>query len=508
MRLQHEMKNSKHFLCFDLFVLFVSDFATNDCHFGLSEFHAAVKSDDVSLVNQLIATGQLDVNATGFKCRPLVSAAEFGRVAIVQALLDAGADIDATDDLQNTACHLAIDNGHAPVLDLLIQRGANLLLRNAEGHSLVYMAMCKTTPNAPCCCSPPARHWCASSLRRACYFTAPLLAQLLARRIDVCVLRQQDGSTPCHDLISDATLALMRRLLLEGHVDIDAFDRYGNTACYYAQHASDRMLRVVINLGADVDRRSRGGGCAPLQCVVSRPISSQLSALLDCAAGGRRRLSLGRHRRLHRLPRGGARTPLRHALRAARRRRQLRPARQAGQHAASVRRRFRLPAADGRRHRRGAPSDRRRAARLCEAFRVPDLHWTASAQSRRAAAVRDCDARVRASGAAGSAASVVEDCSHCQAFSARQQQAVIWPVMVETMSLLLFSLVAVYWAMSLPLELTQHTALMDVYDGLGSSPLAASAPPTGAHRFFPFQVATRLCARDSIHLLIVLVLLR
>jgi ankyrin repeat protein len=258
---------------------------------GLSELHTAIKANDIARARQLIASGQLDVNARGFKCRPLVSAAEFGRLEIVAALLDAGADIDVTDDMRNTACHLAVDNNHALVLHLLISRGADLLERNARGHSLIHMAM-YVQDDAQCAvmllvAGVPLKRLIAP-LR--VHFTAELLRQLLVRNIDMRRLRERDGSTPCHALarlpeLTAETATLMRELVTVARVDIDAFDENGKTACHYAaQHASNRMLCLLIQLGADVDRRSRRGW-APLQGIISRPGSSRPCSTALLAAG-------------------------------------------------------------------------------------------------------------------------------------------------------------------------------------------------------------------------------
>jgi len=55
----------------------------------------------------------------------LWQAARTGAVAAVQAELDAGVDVNAATEYQSTALSFACDRGHAEVVKLLLERGAN-----------------------------------------------------------------------------------------------------------------------------------------------------------------------------------------------------------------------------------------------------------------------------------------------------------------------------------------------------------------------------------------------
>jgi ankyrin repeat protein len=54
-------------------------------------------------------------------------------------LLDAGADINAVDEVHHryTACHAAIWGNHFDALKLLVGRGANLGVVDSDGRSLL-----------------------------------------------------------------------------------------------------------------------------------------------------------------------------------------------------------------------------------------------------------------------------------------------------------------------------------------------------------------------------------
>jgi ankyrin repeat protein len=63
----------------------------------------------------------------GLACNtPLLEAARHGNTQLVQQLLDAGAQIEATNWVNETPLHVAAGLGHLEVIRLLIKRGANV----------------------------------------------------------------------------------------------------------------------------------------------------------------------------------------------------------------------------------------------------------------------------------------------------------------------------------------------------------------------------------------------
>ena len=70
----------------------------------------------------------------------LISAARAGDLALVEALLDQGTDIEVRDDIGRTALMYASTMGRAAVVETLLDRGAALEARDNSGWSALMWA--------------------------------------------------------------------------------------------------------------------------------------------------------------------------------------------------------------------------------------------------------------------------------------------------------------------------------------------------------------------------------
>lgn len=88
--------------------------------------------NDIAL---LLIEKHADPNLEGFcGLPPLHLAASYGMADVVEALLDAGAGINAIGvSDRETPLHVAIDNGELAIAEILIGRGANIEARNKAG---------------------------------------------------------------------------------------------------------------------------------------------------------------------------------------------------------------------------------------------------------------------------------------------------------------------------------------------------------------------------------------
>jgi ankyrin repeat protein len=248
----------------------------------------AITNNDITIASSLIASGSI----VCLPSRLLSLAAMHGRVEIMAMLLDAGADIDAVDEWQKTACHVAIKYGRLAALELLVGRGANLGVLDDKKASL--FAYATSQPNDRFSivlldAGAPLGRLSPDQLMRAATKSAALVARLVARDVDLSVVRDSTGRTPCHVAASSRSEhaeALMRALVDDARVDIDARDAFGSTPCHsVAYRANKDALGLLIELGADVDRPNRRG-LTVLQSLCARDDEKYVPCVILLLAAG------------------------------------------------------------------------------------------------------------------------------------------------------------------------------------------------------------------------------
>ena len=85
---------------------------------------------------QLLHLAGVSVNSRNGSCPPLFLAASEGRLNAVRYLLDQGADVNALDNMVNTALTEATYYGHVPIIKELLVGGANVNSLSAAGTPL------------------------------------------------------------------------------------------------------------------------------------------------------------------------------------------------------------------------------------------------------------------------------------------------------------------------------------------------------------------------------------
>jgi hypothetical protein len=100
----------------------------------------AVVSGNLEAVKLFIAAGYSpDLVADGMP--PIVSAAMFGHPHVVQYLIEAGANVDAADDNDNTALiRVSTDCDKTEIVRLLVKAGARTDVKNASGMTPIQFA--------------------------------------------------------------------------------------------------------------------------------------------------------------------------------------------------------------------------------------------------------------------------------------------------------------------------------------------------------------------------------
>jgi ankyrin repeat protein len=93
---------------------------------GLTPLHEAVKRDKKEMVDYLISRGAfVDIKEVKFDQTELHSAAIMGNADMIKALVDAGADVNSTDNSNHSALEYALFHGFSKLGYELLSKGAN-----------------------------------------------------------------------------------------------------------------------------------------------------------------------------------------------------------------------------------------------------------------------------------------------------------------------------------------------------------------------------------------------
>lgn len=98
------------------------------------DLHTAVLTDDLEAIKQHIAAGSdLNVKDPFGGSSPLISAALFGKEEAADLLMNAGANLNATNNDGSTAIHVAAFFCRPQILKKLLDKGADKSIRNSFG---------------------------------------------------------------------------------------------------------------------------------------------------------------------------------------------------------------------------------------------------------------------------------------------------------------------------------------------------------------------------------------
>jgi ankyrin repeat protein len=196
----------------------------------ITAFITAARSGDTRAVKKLIA-GSPDLVSARDRAgsTPLHHAAAFGSFAVMELLIDKGADVNAVNKRKSTPLFWAIHD--EAKVRLLLDRGADIHATTMDGRSLVYQAATMGNANG--------------------------LLRLLLERGAAPDAKLLTGNTPLMAAAARADIQAMKMLIAK-KADLNARNSAGATALMAAASTGDvRAVQYLIDLGADVNARTK-----------------------------------------------------------------------------------------------------------------------------------------------------------------------------------------------------------------------------------------------------------
>jgi ankyrin repeat protein len=285
----------------------------------------AIRDHDLRRVKTLLLDDpSLATSADGFGSTVLMHSAAGGSIGIMQALIEAGADVNAKNQRGATALHWAV--GDAPKTKLLLLNGAAVNAKTVEGRTPLYAAatlpagaatmrhlleagadvhaatLPGVTPLFPAVNSSvemtrllldkgaDPNHATLSGVTPILYTRDAAVVELLVARGADVRARSKIGETALMDAAARGDLAAARLLLARG-AEVNAADHRGYTPLLFAAQfdgdAAD-LVRLLLDRGADVQATAEGETALSL---AAKRGETPVTKLLRAAAAAARPVS-------------------------------------------------------------------------------------------------------------------------------------------------------------------------------------------------------------------------
>lgn len=258
------------------------------------ELHSAASRGDIETVLSILDQGG-NVHEIGPHHWPLlVRAAVDGHAALVEKLLERGAERDACDRDGKTALHWAAMRGRTEVVELLLDRGAPVDLRDVFGQ---YTPLYLAASHAPDTRAQSAialllsrgadvdarTVWGTTALTSAAFRDATALIHFLIDEGADVNSRAKNGRTA---LIMATDMGFRPRetipVLLARGADPDIPDNEGKTALMWAAfHARQELVELLLAGGADLALRDHAGWTALMHAAGLSPKASTIGMLTN-----------------------------------------------------------------------------------------------------------------------------------------------------------------------------------------------------------------------------------
>jgi len=227
-----------------------------------------VRSNNVTALDRLLtqypkATEAVEPN---YRATPLHVAAQQSSLAVVNLLIDKGADVNARDKVGRTPLHYALLAGRRDVAKRLLERGADWRITTPEGMTCLHFAAMSNQPDLVRLCfqkglSVDAVSSLGTPLHVAALANAERAAEELLRlgaNVNACT--DAGRETPLH-VAAAAGAWKVARVLTKHGADVHARSALGWTPLHSACNSASgtRVVEVLLAGGADPNATDNTG---------------------------------------------------------------------------------------------------------------------------------------------------------------------------------------------------------------------------------------------------------
>jgi ankyrin len=241
---------------------------------GRIPLHEAAMWGDKDVTLLLLKNGA-NVNALDNSGKtPIIIAAARNNIEVVKVLLDYNADINIADNLDATPLHYSSHLGNLEITRLLLNNGADINASGEVGTPLLVAASCLYdlyyTPN-----------WDEIESQKIA-----ILKILLEKGANINV-RNSEGATPLHQAAGGGSANIVK-WLIENGAEVNALDNKLQTPLHctatYAGYKGEEVVKILLGNGADPSIKNIDGKTARF-LAVSNGFSTVSEALREYEDG-------------------------------------------------------------------------------------------------------------------------------------------------------------------------------------------------------------------------------
>jgi ankyrin repeat protein len=279
---------------------------TND--FGSTPLHNAATYGHIEIAELLIKEGAYVDPFNGEKDTPLASLASacvsmkdekvVTYKALVELLVNSGADINAICRWERTPLHWAIDLGHEDIAELLIAKGAATTIKDQDGDTPLDLAINygrnkiasllsekngdkqfieKQVLSYTNLCSEPGMPKGTTPVFIACDRDNKEVLKYLVDRGDKINIQNAEGFSPLHVIARGTGSIACATLLLAKGASLDLLTNTGMTALHWAAATNKHnLVEILLKAGAKKDIKNSDGN-TPLDIAMIDSGKSQSS---------------------------------------------------------------------------------------------------------------------------------------------------------------------------------------------------------------------------------------